>query len=313
MVQASRRKYHYIYKTTCLVTDKFYIGMHSTDDLEDGYLGSGKQLWYSIKKHGKENHKQEILEFLDNRAHLKIREKELVTESVISNPLCMNLIIGGNATPKQPSLETGKKISTALKGRKRPDISAALKGRKNPKQAEKLRGRKNPEHSERMKGRIPWMKGKKHTEEARKKIGEKQLGNKKAAGKRTPEQRARIAEATRKAMEDPKIRRKCGRHHIVHEVSGWGYNHPMVTRPKKTRKTVPVKDEEDWICKMHNLSVDFRKKKYVNEDGELGYGTYFGCPKMSECGYYVSLETEKRPFERPLVDETGKRIGFEPR
>lgn len=53
--QASRRKYHYIYKTTCTITSKFYIGMHSTDNLEDGYVGSGKRLWYSINKHGKEN------------------------------------------------------------------------------------------------------------------------------------------------------------------------------------------------------------------------------------------------------------------
>lgn len=29
--------------------------MHSTDNLDDGYVGSGKRLWNSIKKHGKEN------------------------------------------------------------------------------------------------------------------------------------------------------------------------------------------------------------------------------------------------------------------
>lgn len=35
IVQASRRKYHFIYRITCLITKKFYIGMHSTDNLED--------------------------------------------------------------------------------------------------------------------------------------------------------------------------------------------------------------------------------------------------------------------------------------
>ena len=68
------RRYHYIYKTTCIITGRYYIGMHSTDNLDDGYLGSGKRLWFSINYHGKENHTKEILEFLDSRKLLKERE-----------------------------------------------------------------------------------------------------------------------------------------------------------------------------------------------------------------------------------------------
>jgi hypothetical protein len=64
-----QKRYHYIYKTTCQVTDKFYVGMHSTNNLEDGYLGSGKILGYSIAKHGRENHKREILEFCQIAQH----------------------------------------------------------------------------------------------------------------------------------------------------------------------------------------------------------------------------------------------------
>jgi hypothetical protein len=89
------KKYHYIYKTTCKVTGKFYIGMHSTDNLEDGYIGSGKRLWHSIRKHGIENHEREILEFLPNRSSLKSREKEIVNEQFLEDPMCMNLMIGG--------------------------------------------------------------------------------------------------------------------------------------------------------------------------------------------------------------------------
>lgn len=93
--RARQRKYHYIYKTTNLINGKFYIGMHSTDNLEDEYIGSGKRLWYSIRKHGKENHKKEILEFLPDRKSLSEREKQIVNEELLNNSLCMNLASGG--------------------------------------------------------------------------------------------------------------------------------------------------------------------------------------------------------------------------
>lgn len=90
-----QKKYHYIYRTTCQITGKFYVGMHSTDTLEDGYLGSGKVLGYSIAKHGRENHKREILEFLQDREALKLREQEVVNEELLNDPLCINLKYGG--------------------------------------------------------------------------------------------------------------------------------------------------------------------------------------------------------------------------
>ena len=90
-----QKKYHFIYKTTNLVNGKFYVGMHSTDDLEDGYFGSGKILNYSINKHGIENHKVEILEFTESRDSLKKREAEIVNEELLSDPLNMNLKFGG--------------------------------------------------------------------------------------------------------------------------------------------------------------------------------------------------------------------------
>lgn len=94
MRRADQRKYHYIYVIT-RDDGKFYIGMHSTDDLEDGYFGSGKLLWYSINKHGKEKHQLKILELLPSRETLKLREREIVCEELIGNAMCMNLKIGG--------------------------------------------------------------------------------------------------------------------------------------------------------------------------------------------------------------------------
>ena len=90
-----QKKYHYIYKTTNVINGKYYIGMHSTDNLNDGYMGSGKRLWNSIKYHGKENHVCEILEYCKDRKELIKREGEIVNEQLLNEDLCMNLRTGG--------------------------------------------------------------------------------------------------------------------------------------------------------------------------------------------------------------------------
>ena len=90
------KKYHFIYKTTNILSGKYYIGMHSTNDLEDGYLGSGNRLRLAIRKHGKENFKREILEFCETRDELIKRETEIVNLDEIAKKECMNLVIGGN-------------------------------------------------------------------------------------------------------------------------------------------------------------------------------------------------------------------------
>lgn len=69
--------------------------MHCTKNLNDGYLGSGKHLRRAINKYGKENFTIEILEFLPDKPSLKLREKEIVTEDLLNNPMCMNLQPGG--------------------------------------------------------------------------------------------------------------------------------------------------------------------------------------------------------------------------
>jgi hypothetical protein len=90
-----QKKYHFMYKTTNLITHKYYVGMHSTHNLNDGYLGSGKRLWYSLNKYGRENHMIERLEFFETREDLRKREIEIVNEDLLKDVLCINLKMGG--------------------------------------------------------------------------------------------------------------------------------------------------------------------------------------------------------------------------
>jgi hypothetical protein len=94
--RAENREYHYVYKTTCTVTGKHYYGMHSTDDLQDGYLGSGTILSRSVKKYGKENHTIEILDFVESRELLRLREQQIINDAALKDPMCMNLKLGGH-------------------------------------------------------------------------------------------------------------------------------------------------------------------------------------------------------------------------
>lgn len=102
------KKYHFTYKTTNLLNEKYYLGMHSTNDLKDGYLGSGKYLWRSIRKHGKENFKIEILEFLSTREELIKRETEIVNLNEVAKKECMNLKPGGTGGFTKENAKLGR-------------------------------------------------------------------------------------------------------------------------------------------------------------------------------------------------------------
>jgi hypothetical protein len=69
--------------------------MHSTSNLDDGYMGSGKRLRRSINKHGKDNHIREILEFFENRELLIEAEIKAITSEMVLDKDCMNLMYGG--------------------------------------------------------------------------------------------------------------------------------------------------------------------------------------------------------------------------
>ncbi len=88
-------KYYTVYKTTNLINNKIYIGLHATDNINDGYLGSGIFLKKAIKKYGYKNFKKEILYVFDNKKDMITKEKEIVNEDFILRKDTYNMSKGG--------------------------------------------------------------------------------------------------------------------------------------------------------------------------------------------------------------------------
>ena len=86
---------NYFYKITNIINGHYYFGVHKTNNLEDGYMGSGKRLKYAIKKYGIENFEREILEFFDTYEEALDFENEIVSEDLVLDKNCYNLKRGG--------------------------------------------------------------------------------------------------------------------------------------------------------------------------------------------------------------------------
>lgn len=99
--------YHYLYKTTNRINGKYYIGIHSTDDLDDGYLGSGTYLKRAIKRYGRSNFSKQILSFYLNRRALSKAERGIVTETIVTDPQSYNLVLGGDSVIDSGGFSTG--------------------------------------------------------------------------------------------------------------------------------------------------------------------------------------------------------------
>jgi hypothetical protein len=174
------KKYHYIYKTTNLKNGKFYIGMHSTNDLNDGYLGSGTRLRRSIRRNGKENFKIEYLEFFDSRELLVEREKQLVNTDLLKNSNCMNLKQGGDGGFSLEATKNGRKKTDEFLESKygsdfRKIISKNYYNNLTPEQRFNLT-QKVIEGQRRVNFKHPSFFGKNHTEETKKKMSEAKKG-----------------------------------------------------------------------------------------------------------------------------------------
>ncbi len=84
-----------VYKVTNLLNSKVYIGVHKVTDEGDEYFGSGKLIQLSIKKHGIENFKKEILFEYQTADEAYAKEAELVNSEFVKSDMTYNLTVGG--------------------------------------------------------------------------------------------------------------------------------------------------------------------------------------------------------------------------
>lgn len=183
-------KFYGIYKITNLLNGKMYIGQHTTENLDDGYMGSGRIIKYAITKYGKENFRKEWLMFCEDKEELNYMERVYVDQTWVDRADTYNLQTGGDhrVLSEESRRKMGEGVSRALKGRKlseehKRNLSASLKGWHQSEES----NRKNSE----------WHKGRHPSEETRQKLKETHTGEKNYLyGKHlTTETRRKISDA----------------------------------------------------------------------------------------------------------------------
>ena len=126
------KKFNYIYLITNTLNNKIYVGKHSTDNLDDGYMGSGKLIKKAIQKYGIENFTKEYLAFCDTEEKLNWFEKFYI-KKYKAREVGYNLTDGGDGhLGFIMTEEIRTKISNTKSGTKVPKLSESLKGRTSP-------------------------------------------------------------------------------------------------------------------------------------------------------------------------------------
>ena len=143
----SSRKFNFVYKTTNLVNGKIYVGVHTTDKLNDGYIGSGRALLKAIEKYGKSNFKREIIEMCESEDQAYDLEALIVDEEWVNSPYTYNIRTGGYEG--QRSKWSPEHREWMLKNR-------SYKGELNPNFGKGYRqsGERNGRHRKNFKGDI---------------------------------------------------------------------------------------------------------------------------------------------------------------
>lgn len=176
----------YFYRTTNTVNGKFYYGVrHSENPKKDSYLGSGLILKEAIQKYGREKFRKDILEYFPTMEEAYRREAEIVTDDLVSNPMCYNVKHGGKGGLLGTTI-----IHRDQKIRRVCEISVPkyealgwIRGYPEETNLARVQARKGYRHSEETRRKIGEKSAqRKHSEKSKALMSQKHLGNRSTAG-----------------------------------------------------------------------------------------------------------------------------------
>jgi len=185
----SDKKHNYFYRITNQINWKYYFGIHSTNSLDDGYLGTGKLIKRAIKFYGKENFVKTIIADYPTRKEASDHEKLAVTKFQIEDQNCYNVRTGGdNENVMIFTKEDVDRIYGSRRGIPRTDeikerISKTLTGKSVSEETRKLLSKLGKERNltgERSPnfGKPGRFAGKHHSEESKQRISDSNVGQK---------------------------------------------------------------------------------------------------------------------------------------
>jgi len=232
----------FIYKTTCLINNKIYIGQHNGKRYS--YLGSGILIKSAIKKYGKNNFVREILEEnIDNYELLSVREIYWIQYYDSTNrDIGYNIEAGGRLARKEISEKTRKSSTKALKGYRHTDetrmrMSISHIGIVRPDQSEFMKNN-NPmqgkEHTDATKEKISLaLKGKGHpqSEESKEKISAANTGH-----IMRDETKQILRDLSKQRWEDNDFRQM-----MLEKLGGWNHTDESKQKMSEHRKSNPEK------------------------------------------------------------------------
>ena len=185
------KKYHIVYLTINKLNGKCYIGSHSTNNINDKYIGSGVAIKEAISKYSKNNFIRITLKKYDNYIASRNDEKYYIDLFNTLVPKGYNISpLGGTRNGiESHSKESIEKIRKKNKGLKRSEKTKnkirQLKLNMSDETKQKI-GKSSRNRSDESnyrcgssnRGKITWMKGKNHSEESKEKNRQKHLGKK---------------------------------------------------------------------------------------------------------------------------------------